>query len=145
MQWSLSRVSNASDWLAYVERLGQSFTAYGIKEDVRLASFLTVIGQKTYRLLRDIISPVKPAEQLLDTLIKTLTMNLNYYLNPKPIIISERFKFHRRDQREDESIVQYLTALRRLAETCDFRVNREESLRDRLVCGIRSEATQKTY
>ena len=126
-------------WLAYVERLEQSFTAYGIKEDIRVASFLTVIGQKTYRLLRDITSPVKPAEQPLDTLIKVLTD----YLNPKPLIIAERFKFHHRDQREDESIVQYLTALRRLAETCDFQANREESLRDRLVCGMRSEATQK--
>ena len=58
-------ISNASDWLAYVERLEQSFTAYGIKEDIRVASFLTVIGQKTYRLLRDITSPVKPAEQPL--------------------------------------------------------------------------------
>ena len=115
-------ISNASDWLAYVERLEQSFTAYGIKEDIRVASFLTVIGQKMYRLLRDITSPVKPAEQPLDTLIKALTD----YLNPKPIIIAERFKFHRRDQREDESIVQYLTALCRLAETCDFQANREE-------------------
>ena len=83
-------VSNANDWLAHVERLGQSFTAYSIKEDVRVASFLTVIGQKMYRLLKDIISPVKPAELPLDTLIKALTD----YLNLKLIIIAKRFQFH---------------------------------------------------
>ena len=59
-------------------------------------------------------------------------------VDPKPIVIAERFQFHHRDQREGETFVQYLAQLRKLTEHCKFRDNLEEALRDRLVCGILS-------
>ena len=36
-----------------------------------------------------------------------------------------------------------MAALRRLATTCDFKEYLEQALRDRLVCGLRHEPTQK--
>ena len=38
----------------------------------------------------------------------------------------------------------YVAELRRLATTCDFGEYLDQALRDRLVCGLRSEATQKS-
>ena len=36
-----------------------------------------------------------------------------------------------------------MAELRKLADNCDFRDHLSEALRDRLVCGLRSEATQR--
>jgi len=49
---------------------------------------------------------------------------------------------------EDRKIVPtflniYLAGLKKLADTCDFQNYKNEALRDQLVCGIQSEATQK--
>ena len=131
---------DSNNWEAYVERIDQFFIANGIENDKKVSTFLTIIGEKAYELLRNCVSPDKPSTKTY----KDLVGALQTHLKPKPIIIAEEFKFHRRNQKEGESIAQYVTALCKLAETCDFQaVYRNEVLRDRLVCGIRSEATQK--
>ena len=61
----------------------------------------------------------------------------------KPIIISERFNFHRRQQGRTETVAQYVAELRKLSVHCQFGPYLEEVLRDRFVCGLRSEAVQK--
>ena len=38
------------------------------------------------------------------------------HLNPRPIVIAERYKFHQRAQKDKESVAQYLAALRKLVE-----------------------------
>ena len=64
------------------------------------------------------------------------------HLSPKPLIIVERYKFHKRTQHEGESVAQYLAALRKLAEKCDFRDFLNQVLRDKLVCRLRNENIQ---
>ena len=66
----------------------------------------------------------------------------NYY-QPKPSKIVQRFKFNTRNQAEGESIATYLAALRTLAEHCEYRDSLKDMLRDRLVCGVLHEGTQK--
>ena len=130
---------DADDWSAYVERLELFFLANEIKDDKKVATLLTVFGTKTYSLLRNIIAPSKPAEKTYEQLVDAMKS----YVDPKPIVIAERFRFHRRDQREGETFVQYLAQLRKLTEHCEFRDNLEEALRDRLVCGMLSVPIQK--
>ena len=65
------------------------------------------------------------------------------HLNPKPIVIAERYKFHQRAQKDGESVAQYLASLRKLAEKCEFGEFLDQALRDKLVCGIRNEAIQR--
>ena len=51
------------DWSLYVERLENFFTANKITEaDRKRDIFLTVIGEHTYKVLRSLLSPVKPKE-----------------------------------------------------------------------------------
>ena len=64
------------------------------------------------------------------------------HLKPKPLVIAERFKFHRRGQGEQESVSDYMTELRHLADKCRFGSHLEEA-RDRLVCGLCNVAVQK--
>jgi len=51
------------DWDQYTERLEQYFIASEIAAENKVAMLLTVVGAKTYSLLRDLIAPTKPANQ----------------------------------------------------------------------------------
>ena len=61
----------------------------------------------------------------------------------KPLVITERFTFHRRNKHCEESIMQYLVELRRLATHCQFKDHLDEALHDHFVCGLNSETIQK--
>ena len=113
--------------------------ANDIANEKKVAVLLTVIGTKAYTLLRNIVAPDKSAAKEYDQLVEAFRA----HLDPKSIIIAERFKFHRRNQREGKSIAQYIAELRKLSKHCDFREFLDQALRDRLVCGLTSEATQK--
>ena len=116
------------------------FVANGITDDAKkVAILLTVIGRKAYALLRNLLAPAKPAEKSFDVLVKVM----KDHLKPKPLVIAERFKFHRRNQHGRETVAQYLAELRKFSKQCDFKEHLEEALRDRLVCGLRSEVVQR--
>ena len=51
--------------------------------------------------------------------------------------------FHQRNQEVDESIVDYVAELHKLTLNYNFKNHLDEALRDRCVCGLRSEAVQK--
>ena len=52
--------------------------------------------------------------------------------------IYESFLFFRRDQAEQETMVEYVSATRAIASTCNFGDLKERLIRDRVVCGIRN-------
>ena len=54
--------------------------------------------------------------------------------------VSERYLFNSRNQEADESIDAYVTALRKLAQTCNFCECLNDTLiRDRIVLGVKSK------
>jgi len=59
------------------------------------------------------------------------------------VVIAERFNFYRRNQEPGESIATYVAELRRLTTDCTFDAYLNDALRDKFVCGLRSEATQR--
>ena len=124
---------------AYLERVELYFEANNIAEDRQVAVFLSIIGGKNYAVLRNLLSPTKPSTKMLSELRASLT---NHFA-PKRVVIAERFRFYRKEQAVGESVADYEAELRRLATQCDFGQYLDQALRDRLVCGLRSEATQK--
>ena len=131
---------SGDDWPTYVERLEQYLSANNVTEEKKkVAVMVTVMGAKAYSLLRNLVAPSKPADKKFSELVQTL----KDHLNPKPLVIAERFKFHKRDQKEGETIAQYVAALRKLADTCEFEAFLEQALRDRLVCGLYAENIQR--
>ena len=62
-------------------------------------------------------------------------------------VMYERHTFYRRKQEEDESVESFITAIRTLARTCDFKENgvdfSEQMIRDRLVCGIKDDSVRQ--
>ena len=97
------------------------------------------MGSKTYSLLRNLASPAL----LQDKTYEQLVAILKSHFKPKPLIIAERFHFHRRSQAMEESIGEYLAELRCLSTHRSFGDYLKQALHDRLVCGIHSENIQK--
>ena len=115
------------DWESYEEHLQKYFKANEITDaGKQVAIFLTVVGSHLYKLLRNLVSPSKPAEKSYDE----LTTVLKQHLVPKPIVIAERLKFLRPIQKPGENIATYLVSLKQLAETCDYKPFLNEALRD---------------
>ena len=127
------------NWLAYTERLEQFFAVNSVPDEKKVATLLTVIGKKAYDLLRNLLAPEKPATKGYDRLVQTMQT----HLDPQPLIIAQRFKFHQRSQKSGESIAQFVAELRKCAEYCDFQNKLDEAIRDRLVCGLCNETIQK--
>lgn len=123
----------------YSERLEQYFIANDVAEGKRAATLLACIGPKTYQLLRSLTAPDMPSTK---TYAQLQTI-LNAHLSPQPLEIAERFRFHKRNQRDNESIQAYTVEIKRLSEHCNFGDHLDQSLRDRLVCGLRDTTIQK--
>ena len=124
---------------AYVERVTLYFQANGIADDKQVAVFLSAIGAKTYSLLRNLTTPTLPKDKSFTQLVEILKR----HYEPKPLVIAERFNFHKRAQQMGESVRDFTAELRRLTIHCDFGDHLDEALRDRFVCGLTSETIQK--
>ena len=94
-----------------------------------------------YSTLRDLLAPANPVTVAVSFADISATLKSHY--EPKSLVIVERFHFHKREQAAGESIAEYIAELRRLAAKCAFAGHLDEALRDRFVCGLKSEATQK--
>lgn len=71
-----------------------------------------------------------------------MTLLKNHY-HPKPSEIVQRYKFDSRSRKPDESVLEYVAELRRLAQDCNYGDKLQQMLRDRLVCGISDERIQR--
>ena len=124
---------------AYLERIDIYFRANKISDKKKVSIFLSMLGGKTYSVLRDLLAPAKPREKSFDDLAR----ELKKHFQPKKIVIAERFHFHRRNQAPEESVADFLAQLRRLATFCEFGNHLNEALRDRFVCRLKSKVMQK--
>ena len=125
---------------AYLERVELYFAANDITER-RVPVFLSVIGAKTYSLLRDLLALTNPKEKSFNELVKVFKKDFE----PKLLVIAQRFTFYCRNQSSTKSVLDYAAELRCLATHCDFGDYLNQALMDRLVCGIRSENIQSVY
>ena len=132
--------ADKEDWQQYVERLEHFFIANSITTaEKKRAVLVSVVGATTYRLLRNLCTPDKPGDKTYEELVQKLTV----HYKPTPSEMMERFKFHSRFRKQGESVATFISQLRALAEYCNFGETLEPMLRDRLVCGIGDDATQK--
>ena len=131
-------IDGKKDIVSYIERVELYFAANYVEADYEVATFLA-IGADAYGVPRNLLAPELPKDKSFDELKELL---VSHY-SPEPILIAERFKFHRRNQHESETVAQLVVELKRLALKCEFGTFLEEALRDRLVCGLKSVQIQK--
>ncbi|UYV70704.1 K02A2.6-like [Cordylochernes scorpioides] len=127
------------NFCSFIERLEQFLILEEANEEKKRAYLLTLIGGKAYDTLKNLCSPKLPKEYKYEELIEKLVD----YFSPRRSIIVERFMIFGRIQKETESVSEYLVEIKRLASTCGFGEFLKESLRDKLVCGLRNAKIQR--
>ena len=119
--------SEVESFSAYRECVECFFVANEIPVKSQVDVLLSIISTKNFLLLRDLLSPENPSSKSVKVLL----------------VIVEQFKFHQRIQGNTETVATFVAELKRLASTCDFKANLDESLKDRFVCGLHSTGVQK--
>ena len=104
-------------------------------EKEQCCAFLYLNGQSG----RDIMRLADKEVNKIDVLFS----RFEDYCRSKQNVTLEQFKFNTRNQTADETVNQYVTALKLLARSCSFGVLEDELIRDRVVCGIVSERVQQ--
>ena len=127
-------------WEEYCEILEQYFEANDIDDgDKQRAILISVVGPATYKLMKNLLSPEKPASKTY-TQLKELMQN---HFCPKPSEIVQRYKFDSRSRQPNETVSEYVAELRQIAHDCNYGQTLEQMLRDRLVCGINDDRIQR--
>lgn len=144
--------SERETFRSYVERMDMFFLANNILETPgedneannlvvrarKRAIFLTEIGAEVYSTLSNLLLPAKPK----DTPFADIVTALERHYNPAPLEIAESFHFGTRHQKPDESISDYIVALKKLSIHCNFGEFLQRALRDRFVCGLNNSKIQ---
>jgi len=110
-------------------------------EAIQVATLLTVIGEEA----REVFATFDWTQEGDEAKVEPVLTKFSTYCQPRRSIPFERYCFNRRAQEPGETYEQYRTALRKLADSCDFRsITPDEILRDRLVFGITDDKVRKT-
>ena len=130
--------STASNWRTWVSAWNNYRLATKLdkEEEARqVETLLAVIGKEANKVFRTFTwaSPDDAKK------IAAVVSKFEEYCIPRENTIYERFLFFTRDQRESETVDQYLTELRQIAANCDFEsITPDQLLRDRLVTGTKT-------
>ncbi|XP_075723778.1 uncharacterized protein LOC142765853 [Rhipicephalus microplus] len=130
---------SARDWASYEERFTSFPIVNRVPDSDKVHAFSSIIGPKTYGLLKLLTAPELPSTKSFEVLKKVLSE----HLSSKSAVIGERAKFHRRCQKEGESLSEFVAELRKLSQTCEFGGALNESLQHRFVCGLVRENLQR--
>lgn len=130
---NLNEYTLQEDFSLWCERLEQYVLVNEIDERKRVPLFLTLFGTEGYALLRNLCTPSIPSTQSYEDLKKIMSD----HLQPKPSIITERYKFKECRQSETENVKQYLAKLQKLSRHCDFGAGLDNHLRDQFLWGVK--------
>ncbi|GFX51444.1 uncharacterized protein K02A2.6 [Trichonephila clavipes] len=82
---------------------------------MKVPAILSLMGATTHKLLKNLATPNIPAELTYQDIAKLLSE----HLNPKPLQMTERFRFYKRKQFEDWSSIKAVRV-----ENCNSRTNK---------------------
>jgi hypothetical protein len=73
---------NIENWTSYTERLEQYFEVNEIVNEKRVSALLSLIGGKTYTLLRNLTTPDKPKDKSSADIVKILLITISFEFVP---------------------------------------------------------------
>ena len=136
---------NVEEWTYYIQRFENELAIHGLlAEDAavmhhRRNLLLSRIGPEAFKVVVDHFRPVA---------VNTCTYHelkqvLQRFYQQNICIMAERVVFAQRHRKEEETVTQFINALRALAGNCDFGASLAERLRDQLVIGLNNDTWQK--
>ena len=118
-----------TDWH---ERFDQYCEAKTIDPAKKVSHYLTLIGRRAYRLLKDLAYPTAVSTLTVDKLQKLLEA----HLKPEDYELAEREIFHNLKKSPNETYRAFILRVQQQSARCQFGASLKEQLRDRLVAGI---------
>ncbi|XP_049883096.1 uncharacterized protein LOC126378757 [Pectinophora gossypiella] len=128
---SSSLSDNWAKWKNGYEIYSKACEIYKKEKEVQLNILLHVVGEQCREILKQSTKCIS-AEDVFKKLDEHFRIKRN--------VTVERHRFFKRDQKDHETIDQYVYDLRKLAQTCEFGTLEEDLIKDRLVCGVISPA-----
>ncbi|XP_046868462.1 uncharacterized protein LOC124460906 [Drosophila willistoni] len=134
-------LNHPNKWTTYKQPFELYLLANDVTEEARKkAALLMVIGAPLFELLTSLASPTQESDLSLSEIYEIL----NQHLSPCQSEIAAYYQFHKQDQLIDESVANYMAALKTLAVDCKFGAALDRMLRDRFLCGMKDEGLQKS-
>ncbi|KAL9964120.1 hypothetical protein ACROYT_G027704 [Oculina patagonica] len=133
MQWEGDNLKE--NWRRFKQHVELMFTGpLKSKNETEKCSYLLIwVGQKG----RDIYNTWTGISVDDRKKLQTYYDRFENHVSPKSNSVFARFKFHSRTQDTSETAEKFITALRMLAQDCDFK-DPDEMIRDRIVFGTNS-------
>ena len=131
----------AENWRRWIQqfRLYLNATRFDKKPaQMQCSTFLTVAGEEALKIFNTFGFSDEDKVKI-DVVIKTF----EEYCTPKKNVTYERYVFNTRAEGAAEGIDAYVTELRKLPRNCEFGELHDSIIRDRIVCGIRSNGVRK--
>ena len=132
----------AAEW----KRFKSQWTNFEVASDLeekpsskRAAIFLACIGTKAYETFQTMDFESEGDRSDIEKVIDAFERHCVGEVN----VTFERYVFNRRMQDVGETFDSYMSDLRRLIKSCDYGALEESILRDRIVIGIRDDATRR--
>ncbi|XP_062619910.1 uncharacterized protein K02A2.6-like [Saccostrea cucullata] len=95
------------------------------------------MGKECYRIYRHLDISEQDRKKT-----KTILEAMRKHFEPQVNVIYERYIFNTTEQKQGETLDQYVTKLRQLADSCEFGSLTDDMIRDRLVLGIDDNPTR---
>ena len=131
----------ANTWRQWRQRFELFSLASGLSSKgakIQAATFLHVIGPAALEVYNTFTWSDDEDKQKIEMILP----KFEAYCIPRKNVTWERHVFNTRNQRDDETIDQYTTDLKKKAQTCEFQDLKDGLIRDRIVCGIRCDKTR---
>ena len=141
MDFSTTDGANVAEkWRKWIQtmELYLKLAMSGKSEKSKCEVFLYTVG----KVGRDIFNTMSFTEDETDKL-DILFMKFETYCKPKQNITVERYRFNMRVQESSKTIDQYVTELKLIAKNCVYGEIEDQLIRDRIVCGIKSETVKQ--
>ena len=138
---NLDGTNLAESWRQWKQRFELFSLASGLSSKdakIQAATLLHVIGPAALEIYNTFTWADEGDKQKVEVIL----VKYEAYCIPRTNVTWERHVFNTRHQHSDETIDQYVTDLRKKAQTCEFRDLKEGLIRDRIVCGIRCDKTR---
>ena len=136
------RDGNVSEnWRRFYQKWSNYEIAAGVEpksNKVRVAALLSIIGDEAVDLYETFEWDQDADKWKLDEVVK----KFKGYCQPRANVLFETYRFSVRKQEENENIDSYVTALRQLAEPCEF-TDKDRRIRDQVVLGLRDNRVRE--
>ena len=130
---------SSTDINSYIEGLHAFYSANNVRDSAKVDVFFSVVGPRTYKLLKSLIAPTLPSDKTIDELYQTLKR----HVQPTDSVISHRARFYTRKQKDTESVTDFTAELKHLAAECEFDAFLDQVLYNIFAIGIADREAQK--